>query len=44
MGNPGLAEYYKTNSPNIFQTKGDYVEKFCVLFYKQANPDRMEFF
>ena len=36
MGNQGWARYYKTNSPNIFQTKGDYVE--------QAAPDRMEVF
>ena len=27
MGNPGWAGYFKTNSPNIFQTKGDDVEK-----------------
>ena len=36
MGKQGWARYYKTNSANIFQTKGDYVE--------QAVPDRMEFF
>ena len=36
MGNQGWARYYKTNSHNIFQTQGDYVE--------QAVPDRMEFF
>ena len=27
MGNQGWAGYYKTNSPNIFQTKGDYIEQ-----------------
>ena len=27
MGKQGWARFYKTNSPNIFQTKGDYVEK-----------------
>ena len=43
MGNPGWAGY-KTNSPNIFKQKVIMLKKFCVLLYKQAIPDRMEFF
>ena len=42
MGNPGWAGY-KTNSPNIFKQKVIML-KICILLYKQAIPDRMEFF
>ena len=34
----------KQIAPTYFEQKVIMLKKFCVLFYKQAIPDRMDFF
>ena len=44
MGNPAEPDTTKQIAPTYFKQKVIMLKKFCVLFYKQAIPDRMEFF
>ena len=41
---PSLPDTTKQIAPTYFKQKVIMLKKFCVLFYKQAIPDRMEFF